>query len=270
MLKAMHAAPLTKLESWFSDYSSAVIAFSGGVDSSLSAYLARKFLGRQNTVAVIGKSASLKTRDLEQGIDFAERYDIRCRIVETDELHDENYVKNPANRCYYCKSRLFSILEREREALGFDVIIGGENKDDHSDYRPGIQAAKKFRVKGPLAECGITKPEVRELAKSFGLICWAKPASPCLSSRIPYGSPVTITKLNQVERAETLLDSLGFPVSRARHYGDTCKIEVPRERVADLKSLSELAVKLAEIGFDEYEIDDEGFVSGKLNRAIRS
>ena len=160
-------------------------------------------------------------------------------------------------------------MEREREALGFDVIIGGENKDDHSDYRPGIQAAKEFQIKGPLAECGITKPEVRDLAKSFGLICRAKPASPCLSSRIPYGSPVAITELNQVERAEALLDSRGFPVSRARHYGDTCKIEVPRERVADLKSLSELAVKLAEIGFDEYKIDDEGLVSGKLNRAIR-
>ena len=266
----MTAPLLKRLENWFADYSSAIIAFSGGVDSSLTAYLSRKFLGKDNTLAVIGRSASLKTKDLNEGIAFADRYDINHKVVDTDELNNPDYVRNPANRCFYCKSTLFSQLEDERKAAGFDVILGGENTDDYSDFRPGIQAARKFQVRGPLAACEISKAQVRELSKHFDLVCWNKPASPCLSSRIPYGSPVTIGKLNQVEKAEALLESLGFSVSRARHYGESCRIEVPRERVDDLKKIGDLGERLAGIGFSQFIIDDEGFISGKLNRALKT
>ena len=257
------------LESWFQGCESCVIAFSGGIDSALVAYLARHFLGRERCLAVIGNSASLKQRDLRSAKEFADGHDIPLDIVQTCEMDDPQYLGNPKDRCFHCKSELYRHLEAIRQQAGFAMILGGENFDDKADFRPGRIAVEKFQVRGPLAECGITKDELRFIARRFGLSCWEKPASPCLSSRIPYFSEITPIKLQQIEAGENLLEERGFPISRVRHHASFARIEVPPEQLPDLRDLeSELAVEFKDIGFQYIEIDPEGFVSGKLNRDL--
>ena len=263
------AAYITQLDLWFTECESCVIAFSGGIDSSLVAYLARRFLGPEKCLAVVGNSSSLKQRDLNGAKEFAARHDIPLEIVNTMELDDPAYRGNPENRCFHCKSELFTQLESVRQRVGFRFILGGENLDDHSDYRPGLQAAAQFKVRGPLAECSISKDELREIARHFELECWEKPASPCLSSRIPYFNEITAEKLQQIEAGEGILETLGFPVSRVRHHTSFAKIEVPAENVPDLRRQeAELGVAFQAIGFQRIEIDPEGFVSGKMNRVL--
>jgi pyridinium-3,5-biscarboxylic acid mononucleotide sulfurtransferase len=257
------------LERWFENCPSCVVAFSGGIDSALVAFLARRFLGRERCLAVVGNSASLKQRDLQSAREFAKEFDIPLDIVQTCEMDDPKYQVNPKDRCFHCKSELYKQLEAIRQQVGFAMILGGENADDQGDYRPGLIAVEKFSVRGPLAECEITKEELRLIARDFGLECWEKPASPCLSSRIPYFSEITPLKLQQIEAGETLLEEQGFPVSRVRHHGSFAKIEVPRELLPSLhKKEPVLAVGFRDIGFERIEIDPEGFVSGKLNRAL--
>jgi uncharacterized protein len=263
------ALHLEALERWFAGCESAVVAFSGGVDSSLVAFLARLHLGRDRCLAVIGDSASLKRRDHAAARAFAVRHDIPLRIVATDELQDPRYRANPEDRCFHCKSVLFSGLEEIRRELGFACILGGENADDHGDYRPGLRAAADFGVRGPLAECGITKADLRAIARRLDLECCDKPASPCLSSRIPYFQEVTEAKLAQVEAAESWLEARGFEVVRVRHHDEVARIEVPTGRVEELRAMEPEVVRaLSDLGFARVEIDREGFVSGKLNRAL--
>ena len=257
------------LENWFLDCESCIIAFSGGIDSALVAYLARRFLGRERCLAVVGNLASLKQRDLQSAREFADEHDIPLEIVQTCEMEDPNYRVNPKDRCFHCKSELFKQLEGIRQQMGFAMILGGENRDDHSDYRPGLTAVKKYSVQGPLAECGVTKDELRGIARRFGLECWEKPASPCLSSRIPYFNEITPDKLHQIEAGENLLEERGFPVSRVRHHSSFARIEVPPEQLPDLRGQErELASEFLNLGFERIEIDPEGFVSGKLNRDL--
>ncbi len=185
------------------------------------------------------------------------------------ELDDPAYAGNPENRCFHCKSELFTQLESVRERVGFAVILGGENSDDHSDYRPGLEAAAQFKVRGPLAECGLDKDALRAVARHFELDCWEKPASPCLSSRIPYYNEITAKKLEQIEAGEGLLEARGFPVSRVRHHAEFARIEVPAEQLSTLRGIEpELLADFQEIGFQRIEIDPEGFVSGKMNRVL--
>ena len=257
------------LENWFRGCESCLIAFSGGIDSALVAWLARRFLGPERCLAVVGDSASLKQRDLQSAREFAAAQDIPLEVVPTCELEDPNYRGNPQDRCFHCKSELYTRLDAIRERVGFAMILGGENRDDHSDYRPGLTAAQKFGVRGPLAECGVGKDELRAIARRFGLDCWAKPASPCLSSRIPYFSEITPGKLRQIEAAEALLEERGFPVSRVRHHDSFARIEVPPEQLFDLLGQeTELSSKFRSLGFERIELDPEGFVSGKLNREL--
>lgn len=257
------------LEAWFGECESCVVAFSGGIDSSLVAFLARHFLGPQRCLAVVGDSASLKQRDLEQAREFATTYDIPLETIATCEMDNSDYLGNPENRCFHCKSELFSLLEKVRQRVGFAMILGGENKDDHSDYRPGLVAAANFQVRGPLAECGVTKEELRAIARHFELKCWEKPASPCLSSRIPYFNEITPDKLRQIEAGEALLEGRGFPVSRVRHHGNFARLEVPPEQLRHLRDQeAEITTEFRNLGFENIEIDPEGFVSGKLNRAL--
>jgi uncharacterized protein len=257
------------LEAWFRECPSCVIAYSGGIDSSLVAWLARHFLGRDRCLAVVGNSASLKQKDLDHARDFAKAHDIPLEIVPTGEMDNPDYLGNPENRCFHCKSELFRELETVRQRAGFAMILGGENQDDHSDYRPGLQAAANFGVRGPLAECGVTKDALRAIARHFELECWEKPASPCLSSRIPYFQEITPDKLKQIEAGEALLEERGFPVSRVRHHGTMARLEVPPEQVPRMRQQeAEITAEFRGLGFASIEIDPEGFVSGKLNRAL--
>ncbi len=261
---------LGRLKAWYADCPGALIAFSGGVDSSLVAFLSRYFLGREKACAVISASASLKLSDLEEARTFARNHDLPLRVITTDEISNPDYFRNPANRCYYCKHTLYDELQGLREEHPDWWVLNGTNADDFGDYRPGLQAADEFSVRSPLADCDLSKIRVRELAAHFSLECWNKPASPCLSSRVPYGEEITVRKLRQIEEAEGILKSAGFPVNRVRHYGTTAKIEVPEDDVQKLKAgQKEIEEALRSIGFEKIECDPEGFVSGKLNRVLK-
>jgi uncharacterized protein len=263
------AAALSRLEEWFASCPGLLVAFSGGVDSSLVAFLARRFLGAERSLAVISASPSLKMRELDGARKFARHHGIPLEVILTREMENENYTSNPSNRCYYCKTTLYEELDGMRGRHPGWWVANGQNTDDLGDYRPGLQAAKEHAVRAPLGECGIDKEMVRALAVHFKLECWDKPASPCLASRVPYGQEVTLQKLRQIEGAEAVLLEAGFPVCRVRHFGETARIEVPPDRIQELQSLSaEIRPKFRALGFAHAEIDPEGFVSGKLNRAL--
>jgi uncharacterized protein len=260
---------LEALERWFKQQRGSIVAFSGGTDSSLVLYLARKWQGREGAVGVISKSESLKSKDYKLALSFSEQFDIRREVIVTHELEDERYSENPIDRCFFCKDHLYHDLQPIRDRYpGFEVL-NGTNADDQSDYRPGLKAAVKYRVLSPLAECRVSKDEIRQIARHFELPNWDKPASPCLSSRVPYNHPITRKKLVEIERAEDLLNSFGFEDVRVRHYGDHGKVEVSREDLPRLMKMKDRVIQqIREIGFAEVVIDEEGLVSGKLNRAI--
>ncbi|HLN73679.1 MAG: ATP-dependent sacrificial sulfur transferase LarE [Methylococcaceae bacterium] len=260
---------LSALEKWFGQRKGSIVAFSGGIDSTLVLYLARKFQGRENAIGVISHSESLKNRDFLQAQDFCQEFDIHLEVIVTQELQDERYNQNPVNRCYFCKEHLFHDLSEICEKYpGFEVL-SGTNADDLGDYRPGIDAARKFQVQSPMVDCKVSKEELRQIARQFNLPNWDKPASPCLSSRIPYNHTVTAQKLRQIEAAEEILNSYGFADVRLRHFGTYGKIEVLREDLSKLRMVQhEVVEKITALGFDHCEIDPEGLVSGKMNRVI--
>lgn len=259
---------LGRLEGWFNPVGGSLTAFSGGVDSALVLFLSHRFLGEKG-IGVTADSPSLKRRDLDLAKAFCQQFKIPLKVIQTGELEDPNYVSNPNNRCFFCKDTLYRQMEIIHHEYPGYYLLNGTNKDDHGDYRPGIQAASNHGIYSPLSDCGIGKADIRLLAKHFNLPAWDKPASPCLSSRIPYGQEVTKEKLQQIERAETILNNLGFDEVRVRHFGSEARIEVP---TANLKKLlrykSKVQKSLFELGFETATIDTEGLVSGKMNRAI--
>jgi len=260
---------LTALETWFAQRQGSIVAFSGGVDSALVLYLARKFQGKDNAIGVISKSESLKNRDFEQAREFCQQFDIHLEVIDTRELEDERYNQNPVNRCYFCKEHLFhDLTEMCQKYPGF-AVLSGTNADDLGDYRPGIDAAKKYQVQSPMVDCAVTKEELRHIARYCGLSNWNKPASPCLSSRIPYNHTVTAEKLRQIEAAEEILNTYGFEDVRVRHYESYCRIEVRSEELEKLTLIEgEVSEKIMALGFEKCEIDREGLVSGKMNRVL--
>ncbi len=258
-------------KTWFAECPFALIAFSGGVDSSLVAFLARHYMPKERLLAVISASPSLKLSELDGAKQFCRNHDIPLRVIRTKEMEDPNYFNNPDNRCYFCKHSLYTELQDLRNEFPEAWILNGQNLDDLGDYRPGIQAARESGVRAPLAECKMDKGAVREMAQSFSLECWDKPASPCLSSRIPYGERVTVDKLRRIEDAEAILNEAGFHVVRVRHYEATARVEVPPDRVKELGKLwPEIRMQLKGLGFESALIDTEGFVSGKLNRVLQT
>jgi uncharacterized protein len=261
---------LAELRQMFLGMEKALIAYSGGIDSTLVAKIACDSLG-EAALAVTARSPSLLPEDLAEAIVQAETIGISHRLVETHELEDPNYTANPVNRCYFCKSELHDTLKPLATELGYPYVIDGLNADDLSDYRPGIQAAKERGVRSPLAELGISKIEVRELSKYLGLPWWNKPAQPCLSSRFPYGETITVEKLQRVGKAEVYLRQMGYHQLRVRSAGDTAKIELPKEEIKEFinrVSLDDLIAKFQSWGFLFVTLDLEGFSTGKLNRVL--
>ncbi len=251
---------------------SCAVAFSGGVDSAVVAKAAFLALG-ERAIAVTGSSASLAEGELEAAAELADLIGIRHVMLTTDELAKPDYLKNAPDRCYHCKTELYTQLGRLLPELGVNAIVNGANADDLGDYRPGMIAASEHRIHSPLAECDITKAEVRELAAAWGLPVWDKPATPCLSSRIAYGEAVTVERLSMIDRAEQFLRARGMQNLRVRyHRGDLARIEVP---LADLPRLyeddfrRELAAELRRLGFKFITLDLEGFKSGSLNQLVQ-
>lgn len=261
---------LNQLKSIFSSMESALIAYSGGVDSALIAKIAADVLG-DRALAITANSPSLLPEELIEAQIQAEVIGIKHEVIFTQEMNNPNYTSNPVNRCYFCKSELHDNLKPIALKRGYPYIIDGVNADDLKDYRPGIQAAKERGVRSPLAEVGITKLEVREISQFLGLSWWNKPAQPCLSSRFPYGEEITISKLQRVGRAEIYLRQLGWENLRVRSEGDTARIELQSEQIKDfvLKTdLPQLVAELQKFGFLYVSLDLEGYRSGKLNQVI--
>ncbi len=262
---------LEQIGQWFRQIPGSITAFSGGVDSTLVLFLARKYLGKERAIGCISDSPSLKRSDLQEAKDFCQKNDIRLEIIHTKEIDDEAYYSNPFNRCYACKSHLYQDLSQLLEKHPGYVALNGTNQDDFGDYRPGLQAASQAQVRSPLADCGLDKAAVRALAKRLGLANWDKPASPCLSSRIPYGQAVTREKLTRIELAESVLARYGFHEARVRHYQDEARIEVPQKNLEQVKvHLPMIIETFVAIGFPQTTLDTEGLVSGKLNSALPS
>jgi uncharacterized protein len=263
---------LDQLYRLFAEMDKALIAYSGGVDSTLVAKIAYDALG-DRALAVTANSPSLLPEDLEDAQIQAATIGIAHEIVQTQEIENPNYTANPVNRCYFCKSELHDTLKPLALERGYPFVVDGVNADDLRDYRPGIQAAKERGARSPLAEVGITKLEVRELSQQLGLPWWDKPAQPCLSSRFPYGEEITIAKLQRVGRAERYLRGLGYKTLRVRSEGETARIELPPEQIQTFAlntDLPGLVSVFQSFGFIYVTLDLEGFRSGKLNQILSS
>lgn len=260
----------TQLQNLFRQMGQALIAYSGGIDSTLVAKVAHDVLG-DRALAITAVSPSLLPEDLEEACQQAVAIGIRHELVTTHEMDNPNYTSNPVNRCYFCKSELHETLKPIALDRGYPYVVDGVNADDLRDYRPGIQAAKERGARSPLAEIGITKAEVREISKTLGLPWWDKPAQPCLSSRFPYGEAITLEKLQRVGRAEYYLRRLGWREVRVRSAGDTARIEVPAAQIQTFVTTTDLPALVSVLqsyGFLFVTLDLEGLQSGKLNRVL--
>ncbi len=249
---------------------SAVVAFSGGVDSTFVAAVASDVLG-DRAVAVTGVSPSVPASEIAEARELARRIGIRHDLIDTHEMEREGYVENSPMRCYHCKTELYSLLEAYARDRGYAAILDGCNVDDLGDHRPGRIAAAEHGVRSPLIEAGLTKAEIRELSKARGLPTWDKPAMACLASRIPYGTPVTIEALTQVGAAESALRALGFRQLRVRHHGDVARIEIePADMplLLDPEVRAEAVRRVRETGFRYVTLDLAGFRSGSMNEAL--
>ena len=253
------------------DLRSAIVAYSGGVDSALLAAIAYDELGAR-ALAVTGVSASVAAGELDAARELAARIGIHHEMIETREFDNPAYRDNPANRCFYCKDELFGRLTQLARERSFDHVIDGFNADDGTtqlDVRPGRGAALARGVRSPLAEAGMTKDDVRAFAHELGLAVWSKPATPCLSSRVPYGTRIEYDDLRRIDLAERYLRASGFPTVRVRHFGVTARVEVPLNDVARLQARrSNVEAALGDVGYARVEIDQRGYRTGSLNEHV--
>jgi uncharacterized protein len=261
---------LRTLESRLEQLGGLMVAYSGGVDSAFLAATAHRVLGSR-MLAVLADSPSLARRDMEQATAFAQSIGMPLQVVATEELDREEYARNDANRCFHCKDELFQVMEKLGAKLDFKNIAYGMNADDTRDFRPGQRAAEKHTVLTPLADAGLTKLEVRALAREAGYPVWDRPAAPCLSSRVEYGRTVTREVLEQVERGEESLRQLGFRELRVRHHGDLARLEIARNelpRALTMEMMDAITSALKQAGFKYVTLDCQGFRSGAMNAVL--
>ena len=259
-----------RLREIFRDLGSVIVAYSGGVDSSYVAYVANAELGPR-AICITGQSASLPSYQQAEIDRVIDQFGFHHETVQTEELENPGYRANNADRCYFCKDELYSKLEQIATSRGIEHIVDGSTADDLNDFRPGRQAAKQHSVRSPLIEVEMSKAEVRELSRRAGLPTWDKPASPCLSSRIAYGTTVTIERLSKVDRGEEILREFGFKEFRVRHHDTLVRLEIaPAEldRVLRREVIEQLAARFRELGFKYVTLDLQGFRSGSMNEVL--
>lgn len=268
-LGAAAAPKLARMRASLGELGSALVAFSGGVDSTFVLQVAVQVLG-ERAVALTAISASVAPEERKEAVRLAKLLGARHVVVDSAELSNPDYQRNPTDRCYFCKSELYALCERTRVELGLATVVDGFNADDRLDHRPGHRAATEAQVRSPLAEAGLTKDEIRALSHAAGLPTWDKPAMPCLASRIPYGTAVTEERLYQVGSAESALRALGLRIFRVRYHGDVARLEVGAEelgRFADEAFRERVNGALKAYGFKYVALDLEPFRSGRLNEA---
>ncbi len=270
-LCAASGEKLERLRASVKGYGSALVAFSGGVDSTFVLHIAVEQLGVR-ALAITALSASVSSDEADEARALAAKLEARHMVVDSHELDDPRYTANPSNRCYFCKTELYSLTEKARAQHQLAVVLDGFNADDKKDHRPGHQAAREHKVISPLAEAGLTKNEIRAWSRRLGLPTWDKPQLACLASRLPYGTQVTVERLNQVGRAERALRELGFKVFRVRYHQEVARLEVSADEVArlmepEVRRQVDEAVKAT--GFTFVAIDLEPFRTGRLNDSLK-
>lgn len=248
----------------------ALVAFSGGVDSTLVAKVAVDALGSERTLAVLAVSPSLAEEERRDALALANEIGLPCVVIETQEVDDPEYAANPINRCYFCKTHVYAALARVASEQGFDVIVDGFNADDSGEFRPGRKAGRELGVRSPLAEVGLGKEEIRELARHLGLSNWAKPPMACLSSRVEYGISITRDVLSQVDRAEAAVRQLGFADLRVRHHDKLARVEVDPQMInRAIAQRDEIIAAVKAVGYTYVTIDLEGLRHGSMNEGLR-